>query len=263
MSTYLVDSTDMTAIANAIRQKDGTQTTMTVSDMPTRIQNIPTGGGTDYMAERCKGTLSSYTIPNTVTQIYAYSFYEQPITSLTIPNSVTVIGEYALYNSKIGSLFIPNSVRQIGSLAIANIYGTSASAPHLSSIEFDNNMNIQLGNSCFSRNNYMTSLVNFNINGIVNHNIPMQCFYQTALVGDISLGSSAKVGNSGFNNNKSTGILYIHLTQTDATALTSSYTFGSSSFNLDHCRLVVPTGMLSDYQSAFPDYSSIMMEETT
>lgn len=45
MSKYVIDSTTLTSVANAIRGKDGTSAPIQVSDFATRITNIPTGGG--------------------------------------------------------------------------------------------------------------------------------------------------------------------------------------------------------------------------
>ena len=62
----------------------------------------------------------------TVTEIrsYAYNGYDQ-ITSLTIPNSVTTIGSYAFFNCTgiTGSLNIPNSVTKIDDHAFCNCTG--------------------------------------------------------------------------------------------------------------------------------------------
>ena len=269
MSEYLVSSTDMTAIANAIRQKDGTQTTMTVSDMPTRIQNIPTGGGgTDYMAQRVQGTLSSYVIPNTCTKISSYAFASLPLTSITIPNTVTTISSSAFYNCKLTSVTIPSSV--------TNINGYCFSNNLLTSVTFDTNLYASFREGCFAENKNLTTLNNFSINifkpeysSATMPYIPISAFGYTALVGDISLGNAAKVGMNGFNNSYSTGMLYVHLTQTDITQLSSSYDFykysSYYSFNFDHCRLVVPYSadhsILTAYQTQWPTYSSIMIEE--
>lgn len=45
MPDRVVSSSKLTAIANAIRTKAGTQSSMTLDDMPTAIANIPSGGG--------------------------------------------------------------------------------------------------------------------------------------------------------------------------------------------------------------------------
>ena len=270
MSKYLVDSTEMTAIADAIRLKDGTQTTMTVDQMPTRIQNIPSGGGTDYMEQRVQGTLSSYVIPNTCTKITYGAFAYQPITSITIPSSVTRIEYNAFYYASLTSITIPDSVTYLG--------GYAFDSNDLASVTFSNTTVIEWsGTYNFARNTSLTTLNNFSIERIKAdysglRTIPLGCFLETALVGDISLGSSAKVGSNGFRNSNSPGILYIHLTQNDTSILSTSYDFysGSStysySFDLDHCRLVVPYSadhsILTAYQTQWPNYSTIMIEES-
>lgn len=45
MPDRVVSSSKLTAIANAIRTKAGTQSSMTLDEMPTAIANIPSGGG--------------------------------------------------------------------------------------------------------------------------------------------------------------------------------------------------------------------------
>lgn len=260
MGTHLFNDTDLTAIANAIRTKKGSSDTMTVSDMPTEIASIPSGGGTDYMAERVQGTLSSYTIPNTVTQISAYAFYGMPITSITIPSSVTNIGASA-FNSctSLTSLTLPQTM---GSISASCFSGCR----NLETVTFPTSLTA--GTTSFFADYYtfsncykLKTLVNFDPS-VLGTRLPMGTFNSSALEGDITLGPEFTALMYAFNNSYSTGILYVHLTQTDASLLTSKYSLNSSAFDKTHCRLVVPVGMLSDYQAAFPTYSSIMMEET-
>lgn len=270
MSQHLFNDTDITAIANAIRTKKGTQNTMTVSQMPSEISSIPSGGGTDYMEQRVQGTLSSYVIPNTCTRISYGAFAYQPITSITIPSSVTEIDLNAFYHSSLTSVTIPDSVTYLSG---SSFNGCS----DLLSVTFSNTTVIELaGASNFSGCSSLTTLNNFSIERIKAdytglRNIPNSCFANTALVGDISLGSSARVGSAGFKNSQSSGILYIHLTQTNTSSLATSYNFysgslsSSYSFDLDHCRLVVPYSadhsILAAYQAQWPNYSTIMIEE--
>ena len=61
----------------------------------------------------CYG-LTSITIPNSVTSIGLFAFYESGLTFITIPNSVTSIGFEAFMNcSSLTSVTIPNSVTSI------------------------------------------------------------------------------------------------------------------------------------------------------
>ena len=66
-------------------------------------------------------SLTSITIPDSVTRIDDYSFYNcRKLTSITIGNSVKSIGEYAFINcSSLTSVTIPDSVTSIGEKAFA------------------------------------------------------------------------------------------------------------------------------------------------
>ena len=78
-------------------------------------------------------SLTSVTIPNSVTSIGEYAFfYCSSLTSITIPNSVTSIGNYAFYNcSSLTSVTIPNSVTSIGNAAFYNCSSlTSVTIPN-------------------------------------------------------------------------------------------------------------------------------------
>lgn len=68
----------------------------------------------------CK-TLTSVSIPNTITSIGSDAFYECGLTSIDIPNSVTHIGHQAFHGcSGLTSLVIPNSVTSIANSAFDN-----------------------------------------------------------------------------------------------------------------------------------------------
>ncbi len=61
----------------------------------------------------------SYSIPDTVTEIYAYAFYNcASLTSIDIPAGVTSIGDFAFYNcTSLTSIVIPDGVTTIGDYA--------------------------------------------------------------------------------------------------------------------------------------------------
>ena len=77
-------------------------------------------------------SLTSITIPDSVTTIEEWAFYEcDSLTSITIPDSVTTIGDYTFYScSSLTSVTIPDSVTTIGNYAFTNCNNlTSISIP--------------------------------------------------------------------------------------------------------------------------------------
>ncbi len=77
--------------------------------------------------------LTSYIIPDNVTEIGNYAFSEsRGLTSVTIPNSVTSIGTFAFYCcSNLTTVTIPNSVTSIGQSAFSGCIGlTTVTIPN-------------------------------------------------------------------------------------------------------------------------------------
>lgn len=270
MSKYIVDSTDMTNIANAIRQKKGSVNTMTVAQMPNEISTIPTGGGSvDYLEKMLNGTLTSYTVPNTVTAIPDSAFYGiRSLTSITLPSTVRRIEGNAFSQTNITSIVMPSEMDFIGMQAFCN-------CDNLVSVTFPTVLTetgtSKCNTSCFWMCHKLATVNNFNLStwwpsgqrAYVHQNF----FRATALVGDIYVPDSATFENYAFYNNSSTGILSIHLSNSnsDPEELENAYSFGSNCFYTSHCRLVVPYSsdhsILSAYQTTFPTWSSIMIEE--
>ena len=58
MSKYVIDSSTLVSIGDAVREKDGTSAPIVVSDLATRIKAIPQegGGGAELPAEAYKIT---------------------------------------------------------------------------------------------------------------------------------------------------------------------------------------------------------------
>ena len=105
----------------------------------------------DYAFRECS-SLSSITIPNSVTSIGDYAFWDcSSLTSITIPNSVTSIGKWAFAGcSSLTSITIPNSVTSIRD---AVFYYCSS----LSSITIPNSVT-SIGHSAFNECSSLTSI---------------------------------------------------------------------------------------------------------
>lgn len=98
MAMKLYSDTAIQDIADAIRSKNGSSDTYTVSEMAQAIEDIETGGGgvswDDIVMRNYSGDI---VVPN-ATQIDDYSFNNTGITSLSAPN-VTSIGASCIYNN--------------------------------------------------------------------------------------------------------------------------------------------------------------------
>jgi len=83
--------------------------------IPSRIQNLPVTaiGESAFSEDEVSNPITSVIIPNTVTKIGDFAFYDNQLTSITFPNSVTHIGFAAFFKNLLTSITIPNSVTHI------------------------------------------------------------------------------------------------------------------------------------------------------
>ena len=114
----------LTAIANAIRAKDGTSDKMTLAEMPSKIAAIQVGGATEPYIEETydsNGNLVSATLHG-YTKIRNYAFYKcGSIAIESLPDGITSIGNYAFCDcTKLALTSLPSGLTSIGSEAFSN-----------------------------------------------------------------------------------------------------------------------------------------------
>lgn len=91
MLDRVVSSSKLTAIANAIRTKAGTQSSMTLDDMPTAIANIPSGGSstidlTGYAGTNWATAVAPLLNTSGMTDMSYMFYYQRTATSIDVSN---------------------------------------------------------------------------------------------------------------------------------------------------------------------------------
>ena len=196
-------------------------------------------------------SLTSVTIPNSVTSIGSSTFYNcSSLTSVTIPNSVISIGSHTFYNcSSLASVTIPNSVTSIGS---STFYNCSS----LTSVTIPNSMT-SIGYEAFYNCSSLTSvtwnakacadfssapfsaLTSITFAEDVEH-IPAYLCNVTNKIPTISLPNSVKsIGSKAFN-----AVDIVHINATTPPALTNENIVSNAAL------IVVPDDALTSYKSA-------------
>ena len=127
---YLTPKKNVAIVTTGDKEYSGDITipsSIKVNDLEYTVKEIK-----EYTFRGCR-SLTSVTIPNSVTSIAKGTFYKcSGLTSVTIPNSVTSIGSEAFWScSSLTSVSIPNSVTSIGSYAFYDCSGlTSVTIPN-------------------------------------------------------------------------------------------------------------------------------------
>lgn len=110
MSNYIVDSADLTSVANAIRTKGGTSASLSFpADFVSAIAAIPSGGGTDLLSELCNGTLTDFDDDN-ITALTSQNLLRgnQTVTRIFLKNCVSIKAGYTLAGKKIETCVLPS-----------------------------------------------------------------------------------------------------------------------------------------------------------
>ena len=115
--------------------------------------NVPSTVNTlgRWILENTKVT--SFTIPQGVTEIPASCFYGSAITTINIPPSVKTIGNWAFQDAKLTEVVIPSSVTSIGEWA----FGCDNDNPTLQSVIIEADIT-EIPNCCFYLQTKLTSL---------------------------------------------------------------------------------------------------------
>lgn len=115
--------------------------------------NVPSTVNTlgRWILENTKVT--SFTIPQGVTEIPASCFYGSAITTINIPPSVKTIGNWAFQDAKLTEVVIPSSVTSIGEWA----FGCNNNNPTLQSVIIEANIT-EIPVCCFYLQTKLTSL---------------------------------------------------------------------------------------------------------
>lgn len=150
MALKLYNETDIEAIADAIRGKNGSSDTYKVSEMADAIDDIPSGGGGISADDIAKQNISGViTLDSSTTLIGDYAFaYNRQLTGVN-GNGVTTINNGAFQDcSSLGLCSFP-LVTQIKASAFARCLSFITNSPDI--IRFDNLANLTADN-CFRDN---------------------------------------------------------------------------------------------------------------
>ena len=274
MANYIVSDTNLTAVANAIRQKGGTSASLEFpDDFVEAIGEIQTGGGsgTDYLAARLNNTLTSYSNSD-VTSIPQQVFRGcSQLQSVSFPNA-TSIGEYAFadcYN--LVSVSAPN-VTTISQYAFSG-------CSKLTSAPLDSVTSLAYSSYCFSG---CTSLQSVSLPSLtLTAAFPQYCFRACSnltnvelpsdYTGTLGFGCFASCSNlamidcqktqeiPGYCFNSASKLKTIVLRRSTTTTLSNTSAFTGTPFasNGSGGTLYVPNDLIASYQSA-SNWSTIL-----
>ena len=180
------NSGDITIPATVLNESDG------------KTYTVTTIRGSSFGNYNYNNTITSVSIPNTVTVLENYAFSNtRAMTSISIPNSVTSIGIYAFSTcQELTSITIPNSVTSIGNDAFY-------SCTSLTAITIPNSVT-NFGENVFSGCYNLTSVVIGSAIGSLNTNVFSGCSKLTSITVDAQNTNYASENGVLFNKEKTT-----------------------------------------------------------
>lgn len=140
MANVIINDTNLTNIANAIREKNGTTNTYKPSEMASAITNLPTGGsGGGDLDAFIAGTLTEYR-NSEITVIRDSAFYSSKLETIDLPNVIEVNAEAFRKCGRLKSINLSNLESIVGNyvFASAGYYDT----------EYDSNYNTIFKRKC-------------------------------------------------------------------------------------------------------------------
>lgn len=125
---YFTNDTELTAVADAIRQRGGTSSPLVYPNgFVTAIQNIPGGGGgADNLADLCNGTLTRLDDDNITSFLISLRGSTFNLQSIFLKNLKTLNVAYCFGNSKVQTIVLP-SLEKVTSVGYF-VYGASSLA---------------------------------------------------------------------------------------------------------------------------------------
>ena len=115
--TYQVTSTSPNEVTAKDYDNSGGGNTVTIPSSVTYngdTYTVTSIGNFAFTGSPSTGTISSVSIPNTVSHIGEQAFAQNVLTSVVLPSSLQTIGGYAFQNNQLQGLTIPSNVTSIG-----------------------------------------------------------------------------------------------------------------------------------------------------
>lgn len=129
MSTLIIQSETLEDIADAIRTKSGSSDTMTPLEMPSEIENLPTGGGSAEVAFTVNSKVAT-----TTGEVYTY-------TTTKSGKLYLAISSYIGYVTALPTLYINN----VSVSATSSSYSTPQSASQRLNMEYFSAIDVNSG----------------------------------------------------------------------------------------------------------------------